>query len=129
MAHANPRFGHELGQPLADAAEVEAALAAHLQGRFWEYHDKLFANPRALHEPADGTPLAHRPAWLLPKPRRCDIRDYQLLAGPERIESGWWDGRDCRRDYFVVRDRHGSLLWAFHEYKPKPGWYLHGIFA
>ena len=85
--------------------------------------------PRALHEPADGTPLAHRPAWLLPKPRRCDIRDYQLLAGPERIESGWWDGRDCRRDYFVVRDRHGSLLWAFHEYKPKPGWYLHGIFA
>jgi protein ImuB len=85
--------------------------------------------PRALHEPVACAALAHRPAWLLPEPRRCAIGDYEILAGPERIESGWWDGRDCRRDYFVVRDRHGSLLWAFHEYKPKPGWYLHGIFA
>jgi len=89
--------------------------------------------PRALNEPAERdspcASLAHRPAWLLPKPRRCTIGDYEILAGPERIESGWWDGRDCRRDYFIVRDTHGSLLWAFHEYKPKRGWYLHGIFA
>ena len=85
--------------------------------------------PRALHEPAACAPLAHRPAWLLPKPRRCAIADYEILAGPERIESGWWDGRDCRRDYFVVRDRHGCILWAFREYKPRRGWYLHGIFA
>jgi protein ImuB len=84
---------------------------------------------RALHEPSASVPLAHRPAWLLPKPRRCTIADYEILAGPERIESGWWDGRDCRRDYYVVRDARGSLLWAFHEYKPRPGWYLHGIFA
>ena len=85
--------------------------------------------PRALNEPAECVALDNRPAWLLPKPRRCAIADYQILAGPERIESGWWDGRDCRRDYYIVRDRHGSLLWAFHEYKPKHGWYLHGIFA
>jgi len=26
----------------------QAALAAHEQAKFWEYHDKLFANPRAL---------------------------------------------------------------------------------
>lgn len=73
--------------------------------------------------------LAQRPAWLLPQPQRCSIADYEILAGPERIESGWWDGRDCRRDYFVVRDAHGGILWAFHEYKPRRGWYLHGIFA
>ena len=84
---------------------------------------------RALNEPSECASLAHRPAWLLPKPRRCAIENYKILAGPERIESGWWDGRDCRRDYFIVRDNHGSLLWAFHEYKPKRGWYLHGIFA
>jgi protein ImuB len=84
---------------------------------------------RALDEHPDCTALAHRPAWLLPKPRRCTIQNYEILAGPERIESGWWDGRDCRRDYFVVRDTHGSTLWAFHEYKPRRGWYLHGIFA
>ena len=85
--------------------------------------------PRALDEKPACTALAHRPAWLLPRPARCSIADYEILAGPERIESGWWDGRDCRRDYFVVRDRHGSTLWAFHEYKPRRGWYLHGIFA
>ena len=85
--------------------------------------------PRALNEPAECFPLPHRPAWLLPKPRRCAIENYRILAGPERIESGWWDGRDCRRDYYIVRDGHGSLLWAFHEYKPKHGWFLHGIFA
>ena len=59
----------------------------------------------------------------------CDRENYEILAGPERIESGWWDGRDCRRDYFIVRDRHGSTPWAFREYKPGRGWYLHGIFG
>jgi protein-disulfide isomerase len=33
--------------PRAPAAAV-ASLAAHEQGKFWEYHDKLFANARAL---------------------------------------------------------------------------------
>jgi protein ImuB len=85
--------------------------------------------PRALDEHADCIALAHRPAWLLPNPRHCAIENYEILAGPERIESGWWDGHDCRRDYFIVRDPHGSTLWAFREYKPRRGWYLHGIFA
>jgi len=85
--------------------------------------------PRALHEQVQCTPLSHRPSWLLQKPRRCDIARYQLLAGPERIETGWWDGRDCRRDYYIVRDDNGSTLWAFHEYKPRQGWFLHGVFG
>jgi protein ImuB len=84
---------------------------------------------RTLDESPRCTALAHRPAWLLQAPRRCAIENYEILAGPERIESGWWDGRDCRRDYFIVRDRHGCMLWAYHEYKPSRGWYLHGIFA
>jgi protein ImuB len=84
---------------------------------------------RPLDEPPRCSALAHRPAWLLPQPRRCAIEQYQILAGPERIESGWWDGRDCRRDYFIVRDTHGSMLWAYHEYKPRRGWFLHGVFA
>lgn len=84
---------------------------------------------RRLDEAPDCTALAHRPAWLLPRPQRCMIGNYEILAGPERIESGWWDGRDCRRDYFIVRDAQGSLLWAFHEHKPRRGWFLHGIFA
>jgi protein ImuB len=85
--------------------------------------------PRALNERPDCTALPQRPTWLLPNPRRCTIGSYEILAGPERIESGWWDGHDCRRDYYIVRDSHGSTLWAFREYKPHRGWYLHGIFA
>ena len=84
---------------------------------------------RELDEPASYTTQAGRPAWLLPKPEPCRIDDFRILTGPERIESGWWDGRDCRRDYFVVRDSNGSTLWAFHEHKPRPGWYLHGLFS
>ena len=84
---------------------------------------------RGLHEAPQCEPMPHRPVWLLSQPRRCRIKEYQVLAGPERIETGWWDGRDCRRDYFVVRDARGSTLWAYREYKPDPGWYLQGIFA
>ena len=84
---------------------------------------------RELDEPATYTTRPGRPTWLLPEPEACRIDDYHILAGPERIESGWWDGGDCRRDYFVVRDSKGATLWAFHEYKPHPGWYLHGLFS
>ncbi|MFT5140317.1 MAG: protein ImuB [Lysobacterales bacterium] len=84
---------------------------------------------RELDEPADCTAMPHRPIWLFASPQRCRIDEYQVLAGPERIEAGWWDGHDCRRDYFVVRDRNGCTLWAFREYKPEPGWYLQGMFA
>ena len=36
--------------PFHDHAQLaaEAALEAHAQGKFWEYHDKLFENQRAL---------------------------------------------------------------------------------
>ncbi len=84
---------------------------------------------RELDEPADYTTRPCRPTWLLPEPKPCRIDNYHILTGPERIETGWWDGQDCRRDYFVVRDSDGSTLWAFHEYKPHPGWYLHGLFS
>ena len=84
---------------------------------------------RELDEPVVYADRPRRPLWLLPEPKRCRIDQYHLLAGPERIESGWWDGKDCRRDYFVARDTDGSTLWVFQEYKPHPGWYLHGLFS
>ena len=32
------------------AIAAEASLAAHAQGKFWEMHDRIFANPRSLTE-------------------------------------------------------------------------------
>jgi protein ImuB len=69
-----------------------------------------------------------RPNWLLPEPQPCCCRELTFEDGPERIETGWWDGGDCRRDYWIATDRHGWRLWVFREYKPRSGWFVHGLF-
>lgn len=67
-----------------------------------------------------------RPAWLVEPPRRLEPARFELLAGPERIECGWWDGDEARRDYFVARLAADSLAWIYREHGE---WYLHGFFA
>jgi protein ImuB len=99
--------------------------------------------PRAAGRPAVADAAgftALRPLWLLPEPQALGGRaqpHYQgvleLEEGPECIESGWWDGRDIARDYYVARNRAGVRLWIFRE-RPRKGraaggWFLHGIFG
>jgi len=83
---------------------------------------------RAWRAAGDGEAVAAgpRPLWLLEPPRRLGENDFVLLAGPERIEAGWWDGEDVVRDYFIARTRAGSLSWI---YRATEGWFLHGLFA
>lgn len=82
--------------------------------------------------PVDAAVCKPRPVWLLPQP--------QLLAesgrgsvvcqqGPERIESGWWDGKDIARDYYIAATAAGEQLWIFRDCRPPNKWYLHGIFG
>jgi protein ImuB len=66
-----------------------------------------------------------RPLWLL-EPRKIKEGDFITLVGPERIESGWWDGGEASRDYFVARLRDGELAWIYRETNV---WFLHGLFA
>ena len=55
-----------------------------------------------------------RPLWLLPQPKLLQRSHLiQVISGPERIESGWWDGGDVRRDYYLVATRDGQRAWAF----------------
>ena len=77
-----------------------------------------------------------RPLWLLAEPQLLDGEErprYQgaleLEEGPERIESGWWDGRDVRRDYYVARTPAGVRVWIFRERRAPGGWFLHGVFG
>lgn len=56
---------------------------------------------------------AARPGWLLPEAQPLRERAPQVLAGPERIESGWWDGGDIRRDYYLLQTRSGQRVWAY----------------
>jgi protein ImuB len=77
-----------------------------------------------------------RPVWLLDEPAKLQIAEVRQLRqdktileeGPERIESGWWDGKGVARDYYVVRQAGGARLWVFQERRSKC-WYLHGVFA
>lgn len=68
-----------------------------------------------------------RPCWLLSEPQRIEA-PVLPLSGPERIESGWWDGADASRDYYIVRTGEGSQLWIFHE-RRSDEWYLQGLWA
>src|SRR5690606_30304288 len=63
--------------------------------------------------PEDSGAIPARPAWLLERP--VPLRDPRLriLRGPERLESGWWDGGDARRDYYVLETSQGQRAWAF----------------
>lgn len=83
-------------------------------------------------------PHKPRPLWLLDAPRALKEVASQphyhngplaLIAGPERIEAGWWDGDDIKRDYFVAQTADHSTLWIFRERRQPGGWYLHGIFG
>jgi protein ImuB len=70
----------------------------------------------------------HRPLWLLPRPLPCHDGRLKLKSGPERIESGWWDGGDVARDYYVAEDRNGAQLWVYCD-RASGEWFVHGVFA
>lgn len=80
---------------------------------------------------------ASRPLWLLPQPRPLHCRGgvpqlgvpLILRQGPERIESGWWDGRPMARDYYVAEAVGGPRYWVYREAVETERWFLHGIFS
>lgn len=101
--------------------------------------------------PASGPappPQQPQPSWLLEPPLRLLSRQQQplyqgplqLLAGPQRIEGGWWDAQPApghvQRDYYLARSERAGLLWIFLERLPASAtgeaaaaWYLHGVFG
>ena len=83
-----------------------------------------------------GWAAGSRPLWLLASPHLLveigEVPQYEgpltLLTTPERIESGWWDGHDVAREYFIACNPAQSLLWIYREPR-RGGWYLHGFFS
>jgi protein ImuB len=66
-----------------------------------------------------------RPIWLLKGPQA--MSPPRIDSDCERIESGWWDGRDATRDYYCV-ERGGGRAWVFQDRKTGM-WFLHGWFG
>ena len=133
------------------AKESMAALVERLRARLGE--ERVYGIvPVAEHRPECATQhttvgsscaatTPPRPLWLLAQPeslpevagRPHRQGPLQLLAGPERIESGWWDqgegAGDQRRDYFIALTADDRWAWVFRELRAPAGWFLHGWFG
>jgi protein ImuB len=89
-----------------------------------------------------------QPTWILKEPLKLAVRGHRplyqgvlhLLAGPHRVEGGWWhrvetpngaDTRHVQRDYWVALSEHAGVLWVYQERlaDDDTAWYLHGTFA
>lgn len=114
----------------AEAVRHIQVVADHRPEHAWRYTSP---DPQ---QPPTASPL--RPLWLLSQPRpisQAHDAPYwhgalSLLAGPERIEGGWWDETtgDISRDYYVALNPRSQYLWIFYA-RRQHRWYLHGLFA
>ena len=143
VALVTPRAEHRPERAWRDApVNAGATFGPASAGRSTEpIHRRLKSAPRQdprMTLPAQQLllPAARRPVWLFAEPEplghRLEVQPWVLRDGPERIESGWWDGTDVRRDYFVTENSRGETVWIYrdHRYGIDDGeWFLHGIFA
>ncbi|MEO8037269.1 MAG: DNA polymerase Y family protein [Betaproteobacteria bacterium] len=149
----NFSFFSERGHAVEDRAALVERLRARL-GREAVHGLILVPEHRpelAWRESEPGTPQASppsapRPLWLLEAARALLMDDrgprldgpLRIGSGPERIESGWWDDGDVRRDYFVATNPEGARFWVYREHATRGDesgktagvtWFLHGVFA
>jgi len=134
------RLGPGQVQRIAAVADhrPERATVVHVQEATQHWSVRAFAGVQPEQNPA--TPV--RPVWLLqqPQPLRerasgplLDGQPLQLLSGPERIESGWWDAALAERDYYIAQLADGALVWVYRARlplaAPSQGWFLQGRFG
>ena len=67
-----------------------------------------------------------RPLWLVDPPQPVHAKHFEVLSGPERIATGWWDA-PVARDYFIAVAGTGAQCWLYRDHDG--AWYLHGYFA
>jgi protein ImuB len=144
-----PELAERLRAHLGDASVRQLAIVAdHRPERAWGFGENpsgriqaAILGSRPTRHPASPSAITRdalqhiaqtrrlRPLWLLTHALPLRGVPQRILAGPERIESGWWDGGDARRDYYVVQTREGQRAWAFLVPGNHDGWMLHGWFA
>ncbi|MHB8348067.1 MAG: Y-family DNA polymerase [Acidiferrobacterales bacterium] len=129
-----------------DAVRGLDQVAEHRPERAWTYAEpgndadvrsRSSRRPQGSTHRSRGTGGRIRPLWLLREPMPLEVRDeLPYLDGAlvlererERIESGWWDGQDVARDYFIARSGHGVRLWVYREIAGEHRWFVHGVFG
>lgn len=133
-----PALAERLRARLGDSAlHGLRCVADHRPARAWRFtslaespRDSGDSSEKASDDPAVvGIRKPVRPFWLLERLIRLPAAPTRVLAGPERIESGWWDDHDNVRDYYVIETHLGQRAWAFVPAGSASGWMLHGWFA
>nr|WP_256354147.1 DNA polymerase Y family protein [Variovorax sp. dw_308] len=90
------------------------------------------------------------PPWLLRQPLPLEMRGghpyyrgkLRRLSGPQRLEAGWWGGKEeegghpAVRDYYIAESPEAGLVWVYRErlsaplaLDQAPRWYLQGLYA
>lgn len=91
-----------LGARLGDNALLRPQWIADHRPEYasrWRPHAE---GPVSVRAPEGEVPGTARPLSLLPEPLPIDPDSLVLISSAERIESGWWDDGDVRRDYYVA---------------------------
>jgi protein ImuB len=106
------------------------AVAEHRPEKAWAKLRDCDGRPARSDSRAFGIADEARPLWLLQKPVAIEPREdsLELISGPERIESGWWDEQDVARDYYTAKNGRGQRLWVFRDHRTR-SWFLHGLFG
>ena len=125
--------------------QVARLHADHRPECMQHWHAAIAPSPSAPSAPAgaaDGR-AALWPPWLVrpPQPlalqgsRPCLLgRPLSLLAGPQRVEAGWWEALGdpgeglARRDYFVAHNDAAGSVWVFRD-RATGDWFLQGVYG
>lgn len=83
-------------------------------------------DPLTVSLPVPSNPHLVRPSFLFPVPVSLKEK-VQIVQGPERLTTGWWDGKPVHRDYFVARSGKGQWLWVFRTEQQR--WFVQGLFS
>jgi protein ImuB len=122
-------FSHTLDRLTARLGEEHVhgvkAVADHRPESTWAQVTGM----ATMEAPRQHLDFPNRPLWLLPEPKPLQSGAVSSLTpGVERIESGWWDGGDVQRDYFIARTPQGAALWIYRD-ASDGSWHLHGFWS
>lgn len=136
----------------ADSLQTPQLCADHRPERMQRWHPALAPPPRQAEAQSEAqgsraAPGPLLPPWLVRPPQLLLLqgsrpclhgRPLRLLAGPQRVEAGWWeaagqgDGGDAqglaRRDYFVAHNAVAGWVWIFRD-RATGAWFLQGVYG
>ena len=132
------RLRARLGRGVLWQPEAHADRRPSRAGRYREILPVDDQKPSEPHTELPG--FAQRPLLFSPSETvlPTDADNRPIWGGPltfmtlrERIESGWWEGEDSSRDYYVARNPNGEQAWICRVL-PRAGsrgyWALQGTF-